>query len=251
VTAEAGPAGRRRPSVGRTLHDVVIDDRHGPLPALLLALTVLAGVVDAVSIAGLDHVFVAAQTGNFVLIGLGIAGIGGFSVVASAVSLVSFLAGALAGSRICRYSGDHRGRALRNVTVFKAVLATPAVLITLLSSDPFHAGVRIVLTILLAVSMGSQLALIRYLKVPDLMTAVMTLTMTGALTDHASGPRDLVLLRRGMALAAFAAGVIAGGLLIRLVSIGAALAFGLAIIVAVIVASHLVSRTPAPWAAPR
>jgi uncharacterized membrane protein YoaK (UPF0700 family) len=135
--------------------------------------------------------------------------------------------------------------------VFKAVLATPAVLITLLTSDPFHAGVRIVLTILLAVSMGSQLALIRYLKVPDLMTAVMTLTMTGALTDHASGPRDLVLLRRGMALAAFAAGVIAGGLLIRLVSIGAALAFGLAIIVAVILASHVVSRTPAPWAAPR
>src|ERR1700749_3112202 len=232
---------------GGGLRDAVIDDPHGPLPGLLLALTVLAGVVDAVSIAGLDHVFVAAQTGNLVLIGLGAAGIRGFSVVASAVSLVSFLAGALAGSRICRYSGDHRGRALRNVTVFKAVLATPAVLITLLSSDPFHAGVRIVLTILLAVSMGSQLALIRYLKVPDLMTAVMTLTMTGALTDHVSGPRDLVLPRRGMALVAFAAGVIAGGLLIRFVSAGAALALGLAIIVA----SHLVSRTPAPWAAPR
>ena len=247
----AGPGGPQAPSAAGTLRAVVVDGRHGPLPALLLALTVLAGVVDAVSIAGLDHVFVAAQTGNLVLIGLGAAGIRGFSVVASAISLVSFLAGALAGTRICRGSGDHRGRALRNVTVFKAVLAIPVTLVALLTGDPFDDGVRIVLTILLAASMGSQLALIRYLKVPDLMTAVMTLTMTGALTDHVSGPRDLVLLRRGMALVAFAAGVIAGGLLIRFVSAGAALALGLAFIVAVIVASHLVSRTPAPWAAPR
>ena len=112
------------------------------------------------------------------------------------------------------------------------------------------AGARTVITILLAASMGSQLALIRYVKVPDLMTAVMTLTMTGALTDHVSGPRDLTLLRRGMALAAFAVGVIAGGLLIRLVDLGAALALGLAIILAVLVSSHLLSRTSAPWTVP-
>ena len=218
-----------------------------------MALTVLAGVVDAVSIAGLDHVFVAAQTGNFVLIGLGIAGIRGFSVAGSAISLVSFLAGAIAGTRICRAgSGNHRGRALRNTTAFKAVLAVPVTLIALLAGGGnFSAGVRTTITILLAASMGSQLALIRYLKVPDLMTAVMTLTMTGALTDHVSGPRDLTLLRRAMALAAFAAGVIAGGLLIRFVDLGAALAFGLAIILAVLVCSHLVSRTSAPWTAPR
>jgi uncharacterized membrane protein YoaK (UPF0700 family) len=233
------------------LRDALIDDRHGPLPALLLALTVLAGVVDAVSIAGLDHVFVAAQTGNLVLIGLGIAGLGGFSVAASAISLLSFLAGALAGTRICRRSGDHRGRALRNVTVFKAVLAVPATLVALLAGDTFDYGVRIVLTILLAISMGGQLALIRYLKVPDLMTTVMTLTMTGAITDHVSGLRDPVLIRRGLALAAFAAGVIAGGLLTRFVSVGAALALGLAIIMAAGLASQRVSRSPAPWAAPR
>ena len=229
----------------------MIDDRHGPLPALLLALTVLGGVVDAVSIARLDHVFVAAQTGNFVLIGLGIAGIRGFSVAASAISLGSFLLGALAGARICRNSRDHRGRALRNITAFKAVLALPATLVALLAGGHFGYGVRIVLTILLAASMGGQLALIRYLKVPDLMTVVLTLTMTGAVTDRVSGPRDVTLLRRGLALAAFAVGVIAGGLLIRFVSAGAALALGLAIILAVGLASQRVSRTSAPWSAPR
>src|ERR1700679_901542 len=199
VTSERpAPRGSRwQASAGGTLHDALIDDRHGPLPALLLALTTLAGVVDAVSIVGLNHVFVAAQTGNFVLIGLGIAGIRGFSVAASAISLVSFLAGAIAGTRICRAgSGNHRGRALRNTTAFKAVLAVPVTIIALAAGGGnFSASVRTTITILLAASMGSQLALIRYLKVPDLMTAVMTLTMTGAITDHVSGPRDLTLLR--------------------------------------------------------
>ena len=204
------------------------------------------------SIVGLNHVFVAAQTGNFVLIGLGIAGIRGFSVAASAISLASFLARAITvGTRICRGSGNHRGRALRNITAFKAVLAVPAMLIALLTGGHFDSGVRTVITVLLAASMGGQLALIRYLKVPDLMTTVLTLTMTGAVTDHVSGLRDVTLLRRALALAAFAVGVIAGGLLIRFVTVGAALALGLAIILAVLVSSHRVSRTVAPWAAPR
>lgn len=49
---------------------VFIDEHDGPLPALLLALTMLAGVVDATSILRLGHVFVATMTGNLVFIGL-------------------------------------------------------------------------------------------------------------------------------------------------------------------------------------
>ena len=36
----------------------------GPLPAVLVALTVVTGVVDAVSYLALGHVFVANMTGN-------------------------------------------------------------------------------------------------------------------------------------------------------------------------------------------
>src|SRR3954467_7490758 len=43
--------------------------RHGPLPALLLVLTVATGVVDAVSILALGRVFIANMTGNVVFIG--------------------------------------------------------------------------------------------------------------------------------------------------------------------------------------
>jgi hypothetical protein len=41
------------------------------------------------------------------------------------VALVSFVVGVLAGARICRRSGGHRGRAPRNVTILKTLLATP------------------------------------------------------------------------------------------------------------------------------
>lgn len=85
----AGPVGvvRRR---------LVADPRHGPLPGLLLVLTVVTGVVDAVSILRMDRVFVANMTGNVVFVGFGVAGASGFSPAASAVALAGFAAGALA-----------------------------------------------------------------------------------------------------------------------------------------------------------
>jgi hypothetical protein len=62
------------------LRDTFVDERDGPLPAMLLALTALAGIVDATSILALKHVFVATMTGNVVFIGLGLSGAPRFSV---------------------------------------------------------------------------------------------------------------------------------------------------------------------------
>jgi uncharacterized membrane protein YoaK (UPF0700 family) len=56
---------------------------HGPLPALLLLLTVATGVVDAVSLLALGRVFIANMTGNVVFIGFALAGAPGFSLIAS------------------------------------------------------------------------------------------------------------------------------------------------------------------------
>jgi uncharacterized membrane protein YoaK (UPF0700 family) len=181
--------------IGQALHDALIDDRDGPLPAMLLALTALAGVVDAVSILALNHVFVAAMTGNVVFIGLGISGASGFSVRAPAWALGAFVLGALIGGQICRRSGAHRGWALRNITVFKTVLAVPVTVLVLVTGEHLTYGVRTVVTVLLAASMGGQLALIRYLKVADLLTAVLTLTITGALTERGRNRYDPAVLR--------------------------------------------------------
>jgi uncharacterized membrane protein YoaK (UPF0700 family) len=73
---------------------------HGPLPALLVTLTVVTGVVDAVSYLALGHVFVANMTGNVVFVGFALAGAPGLSAPAALAALGAFLLGALAGGRI-------------------------------------------------------------------------------------------------------------------------------------------------------
>src|SRR5579859_3544414 len=69
------------------------DSRYGPLPALLLALTTVTGLVDAVSILRLGRVFVANMTGNVVFTGFALTGAPGFSLSASLFALAGFLAG--------------------------------------------------------------------------------------------------------------------------------------------------------------
>ena len=54
--------------------------RDGPLPPLLLLLTVVTGLVDAASFLKLGHVFVANMTGNVVFLGFAIAGASGLSI---------------------------------------------------------------------------------------------------------------------------------------------------------------------------
>src|SRR6201996_2886969 len=74
--------------------------RHGPLPPLLLGLTLVTGLVDAFSYLVLGHVFVANMTGNVVFLGFALVGAPGFSIGASAVALVSFWFGALVGGKV-------------------------------------------------------------------------------------------------------------------------------------------------------
>ena len=177
-----------------------MDERDGPLPALLMGLTLLAGVVDATSILALDHVFVATITGNVVFLGLGLIGVGGFSTVSPLVAVVGFVLGVFPGDRLCRLSTGHRGRAVRNVAAMKAVLAVPVTIIVLVAPEPLPTPVRLVVTAMLAASFGGQLSLARYLKVPDLMTAVMTMTTIGVLTERGRSRHDPVLLRRLLAI---------------------------------------------------
>jgi uncharacterized membrane protein YoaK (UPF0700 family) len=240
----------RAPAV-RELSRALFDDRDGPLPALLLALTVLAGVVDATSILRLGHVFVATMTGNLVFIGLAAAGAKGFAVGTSALALGGFVVGVLIGGRAYRGARSHRGLALRNVLAVKLWLAGAVTLVAVLTGPRFSIGVRDTMLVLLAMSMGAQLAAIRYLKIPDLLTVVLTMTITGALTERGSGWNDPLVLRRGLALVAFAVGAMSGAFLIRYAGVAAALSFGLGIILAATVAAHLVSRTSTSWSAPR
>jgi uncharacterized membrane protein YoaK (UPF0700 family) len=54
--------------------------REDGLPPLLIVLTIVTGVVDALAYLRLGHVFVANMTGNVVFLGFAAAGAGGLSV---------------------------------------------------------------------------------------------------------------------------------------------------------------------------
>ncbi len=216
-----------------------------------MALTVVAGILDATSILRLGRVFVATVTGNLVFIGLALAGAKAFSASTPALALGGFVVGVPIGAWACRVARSHRGVALRNVLAVKLWLAGAVVVIAVATGSQPTGGARDAMVVLLAMSMGAQLAMIRYLRVPDLMTVVMTLTLTGALSERASGWSDPKLLRRGLALVCFAIGVVSGGLLVLNAGVAASLAVGLGILVVVTIAAHLSSRTSAAWATPR
>lgn len=234
------------------LRRAVIDERDGPLPAMLVALTVLAGVVDAASILRLGGVFVATITGNIVFVGLGIAGSREFAIGTCLFAIGGFVAGALVGAAVIRRGPQHRGRVIRDVLHVKLALAAVTTAIAIAAGNYPDAPLRNAMVVLLAMSMGDQLAAIRYLKVPDLVTVVLTLTVTGVVADRRQlGWSHPAMLRRFTAVLAFALGAVSGGALVLYVSLGAALAFGLAIIVGVTIATHLVANSPAGWTAPR
>src|SRR6202020_2722243 len=89
------------------IRDTFLPDRtgrHGPLPPLLVAMTLVTGLVDAFSYLVLGHVFVANMTGNVVFLGFALAGAPGFSIWASGAALVAFWTGALVGGRVASRS---------------------------------------------------------------------------------------------------------------------------------------------------
>jgi len=96
--------------------------QHGPLPVLLLLLTLNTGVVDAVSILSLGRVFIANMTGNVVFVGFAAAGAPGFSLSASLWALAGFVAGAYLGGHLIRRISDHRGRLFQRIAAVLAML---------------------------------------------------------------------------------------------------------------------------------
>src|SRR3954447_4110910 len=123
------------PGRAQILRRLVADPVHGPLPALMLVLTVLTGVVDAVSILSLGRVFVANMTGNVVFVGFAIAGASGFSLPASLSALAGFLVGAAVGGVAVDRLSSHRGRLVAVVARGELALVLAA-LITAAAAGP-------------------------------------------------------------------------------------------------------------------
>jgi uncharacterized membrane protein YoaK (UPF0700 family) len=234
---------------GSLVRDWVAHPRHGPLPALLLVLTVATGMVDAVSILALGRVFVANMTGNVVFIGFALAGAPGFSLAAALLALAGFLAGAALGGPLVRRYRQRRGRLLAVVTTAEVVLLSACLVVALLSAEPFGAWPRNLVAALAAVALGMQNAAARALAVPDATTTVLTMTLTGFAADLRD--RDgRVLLRRALAVAAMLIGALVGALLVLRVGAAAALALAVVLVTAVCLLAWPASRSTAAWQSP-
>jgi uncharacterized membrane protein YoaK (UPF0700 family) len=185
------------------------DQRHGPLPPVLLLLTVITGLIDAFSYLSVGHVFVANMTGNIVFIAFATAGAAGFSVIASLLALGAFLVGALVGGRVTHRFRDHRGRMLRATLTLHTVLVVAALVAAAVSRAPYSGSALYLLIALLGLAMGVQNALARSLAVPDLTTTVLTGTLT-ALVAEAPESSGVRTARRLLATAALFVGALVG-----------------------------------------
>ena len=216
----------------------------------MLVLTVLTGVVDAVSILSLGRVFVANMTGNVVFVGFALAGASGFSLSASVSALAGFLAGAAAGGAAAERLAAHRGRLLAVVAGAEFGLVLVALLASALAGSRPGPGARDAIAALLALAMGAQNAAVRELKVFDLTTTVLTMTLTGIAADVRRRDR-FALLRRVLAVLTMLAGAAVGAVLVLDVSDVAALALAASLLVSVVVGASMLSRSSASWHAPR
>src|SRR5258708_1624884 len=226
------------------------DARHGPLPLLLIVLTVVTGLVDAVSYLKLGHVFVANMTGNVLLLGLATADAAEFSVAVSLVAIGSFLLGALAAGRLGSSTGEHRGRFLALATYAQVSVVGAALVVSLASSDLSGGILAYTLVVLLAFAMGLQNAAARRLGVPDLTTSVLTQTVTGLAADsHFAGGANPNIGRRLLAIVAMLIGASIGALLIFHVSVSAALAVAVVLLLINATAGYHLSTSTAAWTA--
>lgn len=215
----------------------------------LLVLTVVTGLIDAVSFLGLGHIFIANMTGNVVFLGFALGGTQGLSAIRSVTALFVFAFGGLLGGRLI----NRRPRASAGLLL--VAMKTECALLLVATGVAGFAPAELPSTSAYAVivctafAMGLRNAIVRNLGVPDLTTTVLTLTVTGLAADSplaaGNGTRSG---RRLLSIIAMFGGALTGALLLRGFGMRAPLA--MAVILVAISSFYLYSTSPDPSIAP-
>jgi uncharacterized membrane protein YoaK (UPF0700 family) len=189
------------------------------LPALLLLLAVTTGLIDAVSVLGLGKVFTANMTGNIVFLGFAAVGTHGFVAPLYLAAIGAFLLGAAAGGRLGNaYAATTLPNWLMRAAIVESMLLFSAAGVASAGEVP-HRGVDsavYVVIALTAIAMGVRNATVRKLKIADLTTTVLTLTLTGLAADSAiAGSGHVGWHRRAGSVGALLFGAAAGALLVN------------------------------------
>lgn len=211
----------------------VISDRLSVIA--LLMLTFATGLVDAVSVLVLGHIFVANMTGNVIFLGFWLAPHTSVDVTAAVVSFVCFLIGAVIGGRFARHlDGKVRLWLTTALGTEVVLLVTMSILVGTGILD-YHTDQKLILIAVLAITFGAQSAAARQFGVQELSTTVLTSTIVGIGIDSrlAGGSGDREKLRASVILT-MCLGAAMGAAVLRL---GVAVVIGLA---AAVVAAGLV-----------
>ena len=145
----------------------------------LLLLTFSTGIVDAVSVLVLGHVFVANMTGNVIFLGFWFAPRTVVDMTAALVAFVSFVAGAVLGGRLARHLDDDVRRWLAVALGIEVVVLVALSILAGTGVLDYHDNTKLFLIAGLAVTFGSQNATARQFGIQELSTTVLTSTIVG------------------------------------------------------------------------
>ena len=205
----------------------------------LLLLTFATGLIDAVSVLVLGHVFVANMTGNVIFLGFWFAPHSGVDMTAAVVAFAGFVIGTVLGGRFARHL-DYQTRLWLTAALGTEVLAllTMSVLAGAGVLD-YHDDTKLILIAGLALVFGSQNAAARQFGVQELSTTVLTSTIVGLGVDSrlAGGTGERQKLRYAVILTMFG-GAMVGATMTRFVVAPVITLAGLVVFAALLIFRH-------------
>jgi uncharacterized membrane protein YoaK (UPF0700 family) len=191
----------------------------------LLVLTVVTGLIDAISFLGLGGIFTANMTGNVVFLAFALAGATGLSAERSAAALFVFGLGSLLAGRVANLSSRTSANLLLVAMKAECSLLGLAAGVTVFAPADLPPVATYAVIVCTAFAMGLRNAIVRKLAVPDLTTTVLTLTITGVAADSSlAAGRGVRAGRKVLSILMMLGGALGGALLLRAFGVGVPLA---------------------------
>jgi uncharacterized membrane protein YoaK (UPF0700 family) len=149
----------------------------------LLLLTFATGLVDAIGVLVLGHIFVANMTGNIIFLGFWFVPGSGIDLTAAIVAFVGFLTGTVIGGRLARHLGERSRRWLTTALGIEIVMLIALSILAGTGAVSYHNDTKLILIAGLAITFGMQNATARQFGVQELSTTVLTSTVVGIGVD--------------------------------------------------------------------
>lgn len=182
----------------------------------LLLLTFATGLVDAVSVLKLGHVFVANMTGNVIFLGFWLVPHSGVDVIAALIAFVSFVSGSVVGGRLARHLGTEVRRWLAITLSFEVLMLMMLSVLAGAGVLDYRDNTKLLLIAGLAVAFGVQNSTAQQFGIQELSTTVLTTTIVRIGFDSrlAGGTGERETLRYSVVLT-MCAGAAVGATLTR------------------------------------